>query len=186
MTDPKSTGNQSNEETIHFAELSGGVVVIRVVGRGSFANSPELKKISEHMAQKLGAGGYHFVVDLAECQTMDSTFMGVLASIGLRQKRDNGEKMVVVNANEQSGRLMQTLGLSHFVTIRSEGEQSALKLDQGQIQAVAHEEVSKREHIIHMIEAHENLCEIDSENCVRFEGVLKFLHDSLEREKGAK
>ena len=34
-----------------------------------------------------------------------------------------------------------------------------------------------------MIEAHEKLCDIDSENVVRFESVLKYLHESLEREK---
>jgi len=166
-----------------FAELTDGVVVIRVLGRGSFANSVELKKLAESLAEKHATDHYQFILDLHDCSTMDSTFMGVLASIGLRQKRDGNAQMAIVNANEQSTRLLQTLGLSHFINVRREGQTPDAAFSAADFQCVGQHDVSKMERIIHMIEAHQNLCDVDNSNNVRFESVLKYLHESLDREK---
>ena len=108
-------------DTVSFAEMGDGVIVIRVVGRGSFANSVEFKRLTDHFAERLG-GASRFVLDLGQCATMDSTFMGVLASVGLRQRRDSDELMVLVNVNPQNVRLLQTLGLSHFLNVRATGQ----------------------------------------------------------------
>lgn len=168
------------QDTICFAELSGGVVVVRVYGRGSFANSVELKDLADRVASNLGPAGYRFIVDLGECTTMDSTFMGVLASVGLRQRRESKEQLSVVNANDQNTRLLQTLGLAHFINIRKgNGDNVA----QGaEMHCLERREVSHVERIIHMIEAHEQLVDADSDNAIRFESVLKYLNESLHRE----
>lgn len=172
------------DDTICFAELSGGVVVIRILGRGSFSNSVELKRLADHLAARMKTGGYHFILDLDYCSTMDSTFMGVLASVGLRQRKDTGKPMTVVNANEQTSRLMKTLGIDKFLDVRKAGESHhSHALDEGDFQCAAQADISKAERIAHMIEAHERLCDVDSQNTVRFESVLKYLHESLEREK---
>lgn len=170
-------------DTISFAELRGGIIVVRVVGRGSYANSVEFKRLADHMVSRYGPGNYHFVIDLENCATMDSTFMGVLASIGLRQKRDDTERLTVVNANEQNLRLLQTLGLSHFMNVRPMGKSEQLNVKNGAFQVAERQELSKTDRIVHMIEAHENLTDADAENAVRFESVLKYLHESLDREK---
>lgn len=170
-------------DTISFGEVAGGVVVVRVMGRGSFANSMELKRLADKMVEKYGPGNYHFVLDLSDCATMDSTFMGVLASIGLRQKRDGTDRMTIVNANAQSYRLLQTLGLSHFITVRGQTEEETPSVDTTKFQTAEAQDVPKVDRIIHMIEAHQQLCNIDDSNNVRFESVLKYLHQSLEREK---
>jgi len=187
MADPKPTHQKAAEtatadDTISFAELTGGIAVIRVSGRGSFANSVEMKSLADHLAGKTGAGHYRFLLDLSHCETMDSTFMGVLASIGLRHLRDTSKPLVIVNANEQTARLLSTLGLSHFVNVRAAGHADAPVLDSSMFQVAGQKEISRTERIIHMIEAHQQLCDIDSENAVRFEGVLKYLQESLERE----
>jgi hypothetical protein len=43
---------------------------------------------------------------------------------------------------------------------------------------------SRLDRILHMIEAHEKLLELDSENEVRFENVLKYLRQEEEKERG--
>jgi anti-sigma B factor antagonist len=181
----RSAPGSATEDSISFCALQGGVYVIRVLGRGSFANSVELKNLADQIADRAGPEGYRFIVDLRECATMDSTFMGVLASIGLRQKRDNNDElMTVVNANQQAFRLLQTLGLSHFMNVRAGSTESTVETPAADFQVAGKEDVSKLDRIIHMIEAHENLCDIDSGNAARFESVLKYLRESLEREKG--
>ena len=109
--------------------------------------------------------------------------MGVLASVGLRQRRDSDELMVLVNVNPQNVRLLQTLGLSHFLNVRATG-QGAPEVGNAEFRTAQPAKVSNTDRIVHMIEAHENLLETDSENAVRFESVLKYLNESLEREKG--
>jgi len=63
--------------------VRGATVWVKVEGRGSFLNSGNLKEFSREM---LDRGYREFVVDLADCAMMDSTFMGTMASVALRLK----------------------------------------------------------------------------------------------------
>ena len=55
---------------------------MKVGGKGSFLNSDNLKEFAREM---LDQGYGEFVVDLADCATMDSTFMGTMARLALRR-----------------------------------------------------------------------------------------------------
>ena len=63
--------------------VRGPTVWVKVEGKGSFLNSGNLKEFSREM---LDRGYREFVVDLADCAMMDSTFMGTMASVALRLK----------------------------------------------------------------------------------------------------
>ena len=56
---------------------------MKVGGKGSFLNSDNLKEFACGM---LDHGYREFVVDLADCATMGSTFMGTMAKVALRLK----------------------------------------------------------------------------------------------------
>ena len=56
---------------------------VKVEGKGSFLNSGNLKEFAREM---LDRGYREFVMDLADCAMMDSTFMGTMASVALRLK----------------------------------------------------------------------------------------------------
>jgi hypothetical protein len=56
---------------------------VKVEGKGSFLNSENLKEFACGM---LNHGYREFVVDLADCVTMDSTFMETMAKVALRLK----------------------------------------------------------------------------------------------------
>jgi len=55
---------------------------VKVEGKGSFLNSDNLKEFAREM---LDQGYREFVVDLADCAMMDSTFMGTMARLALRR-----------------------------------------------------------------------------------------------------
>lgn len=179
MTNQKIADGQEVNDSISFAELPDSLFVVRVEGRGSFHNSMELRRLSDAMTERSPVAP-RFIIDLRDCVTMDSTFMGVLASIALRQLKTAKEKLIVANANAQNVRLLSTLGLSQFIQVRE--AVSAAPLSSEDFQCLIKADQTRRERIIHMIEAHKELCEADPSNNMRFESVLKYLQDSLNTE----
>ena len=61
---------------------------IRISGRATFTLAVDFKTLMTALAQK---GCVYFVIDLAQCSLMDSTFMGVLAGFGLKMNQAAGE-----------------------------------------------------------------------------------------------
>ena len=92
-------------------------VYVQVVGRGTFQNGQPLRRYAQEMIEK---GVRRFVVDLGECEGMDSTFLGVLAGAGLRLRRA-GEQLGlrVVNVNRRNLELLETLGLDQLFGVDS-------------------------------------------------------------------
>ena len=75
------------------------VVCIRVQGKGSFLNSTGIKKFANAMIER---GHRNFVVDLADCPVMDSTFMGTLTGVALRLHGIGQGDLHVINSNERN------------------------------------------------------------------------------------
>lgn len=143
----------------------GPAVWVRVQGRGSFRNSAGLK---EFAAEMTGRGHREFVVDLKDCELMDSTFLGTLAGIALKL-RPAGH-LRVVRANERCRALMRNLGLDRVFTVDGPAPEAP--------PATALEDADRTPHATGretIIEAHENLVQADPGNAVRFKDVLDFL-----------
>ena len=168
---------------IYVGQLSERVVWIRVEGKGSFQNSPELKEFAECMIER---GASHFVVDLENCPVMDSTFMGTLVGIVSQidsEKEDAG--LEIINANERNSQLVQSLGLNHVFSVDTEG--TAWADVRGEIsetacspEQLAHVELDKRENTEHVLEAHQQLTCADEGNVPRFRDVIDFLKKELQ------
>jgi len=170
---------KESSESISFARLSDDIVIVRVMGKGSYENSPMLRKVVDTCYQK--SDKVCFVLDLERCSSMDSTFMGTLAGITLRQQRMGGGKTVVLNVSKENAHLFDTLGLKYILDIRTprpeeQAQNHLLKAPQGI-------SMSKLERTIHMMEAHEQLVDLDTSNEIRFEGVMKYLRESLKSQK---
>lgn len=146
--------------------LSGRTAWVRVDGRGTFQNSTGLKEFAAEMTRR---GHRDFVVDLKDCELMDSTFMGTLAGIALRL--GTGGTLHIVRPNARCRQVMKNLGLDRIVSVENEaaaGEPAPPLQDaEGNPPREA-----KRETII---EAHENLVAADPANEVRFKDVIEFL-----------
>ena len=114
-------------------------------------------------------GHREFVVDLKDCELMDSTFMGTLAGIAMRLGPEG--KLHVIRPNARCRQVLKNLGLDRIVSVEDEPAAAApgepLRDAEGNPPREA-----KRETII---EAHENLIAADPANAVRFKDVIDFL-----------
>jgi anti-sigma B factor antagonist len=154
--------------------VTGKAVCVKVKGKGSFQNSPALKEFAREMFER---GQRVFVVDLADCPVMDSTFMGTLAGLALRLRESGNGSLLVYNVNERNADLLRNLGLNNLFTVESKadlanqtGTEAALSSD---------DNLSRLDHAACMIEAHEALVDADPENFARFKDVLEYLKQDL-------
>ena len=158
-----------------------GIVIIRVTGRATHTQSPALRYVFDQTQKAQPPSRY--IVDLDQCTTMDSTFMGTLASIGLHQRKHAGKPLIVTNVQDHVRDLLNILGLKYILEIRPGCTNLTRGLTEEPFQAAACPEPSRIERILMMIEAHERLVDIDSRNELQFKGVLKNLRESLTREQ---
>jgi anti-sigma B factor antagonist len=150
-------------------------VCVKVEGRGTFQNSPGLKEFVKQMIQR---GYREFVVDLKDCELMDSTFMGTLAGAALRLREIGQGSLEVTHANERNNGLLTGLGLDQLFKV-SEGGPSSPVLRNSQLveaPAPAASEESQKEVVL---QAHEALAAADESNAMKFRDVLEFLRQDL-------
>ena len=116
-----------------------------------------------------------FVVDLADCPVMDSTFMGTLAGLALRLRESENGSLLVCNVNERNADLLRNLGLNNLFTVESKADAA----DQAESTLSSDGSLSRLDHAACMIEAHEALVDADPENLARFKDVLEYLKQDL-------
>lgn len=146
--------------------VAGPTVWVRVAGRGSFQNSTGLKDFAAEMTKR---GHRDFIVDLQDCELMDSTFMGTLAGIALRLGPQG--TLRVVRPNERCRSVLHNLGLDRVFAV--EDNLPALPPDADLREAEGQPPRDTRRETI--IEAHENLVAANPDNAVRFKDVIEFL-----------
>ncbi|MDB6026849.1 MAG: Anti-sigma-factor antagonist, partial [Verrucomicrobiales bacterium] len=93
-------------------------VCVKVGGRANFTTSVDFKKIVNELAQR---GYKHFGVELSECQMMDSTFLGVLAGMGLKfeakPSQPEVQPVTIMNPTPRILDLLENLGVAHLFKI---------------------------------------------------------------------
>lgn len=145
--------------------VAGPAAWIRVDGRGTFQNSAGLKQFAEEMKNR---GCREFVVDLINCELMDSTFLGTLAGIALALGSEG--KLIVARPNARNREVMGNLGLDRIFTVSEHAPEplpgTLERAEPGAPQKAQRETI---------VEAHENLAAASPENAVRFKDVLEFL-----------
>jgi anti-sigma B factor antagonist len=178
--DPVSL-NRANVESSIQVGVNGPTVWVKVEGKGSFLNSGNLKEFAREM---LDRGYREFVIDLADCAMMDSTFMGTMASVALRLKELGRGHLHVVHCRNRSRELLSGLGLDQIFDIHANGATAP------ECETLEHgdrsRENQKREQAETMLEAHEALCEAAPENLFRFKDVLDYLKQDLHHETPSK
>ena len=156
------------------------VVCIRVQGKGSFQNSTGVKDFASAMILR---GHRDFVVDLADCPVMDSTFMGTLTGVAQRLLRLGQGGLHIIHANERNTSLLEGLGLDQIVSM--EGKDGAVAAEfrvetQDQLPVSPGD---KRTTTETMIAAHQALVDADPNNLCKFKDVLDYLKQDLRREE---
>ncbi len=156
------------------------VVCIRVQGKGSFQNSTGIKDFAAAMILR---GHRDFVVDLAGCPVMDSTFMGTLAGIAQRLLRLGQGGLHIIHANERNTDLLQGLGLDQIVSMEGKDGSIAAELRVEPQEQLPDAPTDKRTTTETMISAHQALVDADPDNLCKFKDVLDYLKQDLRREE---
>lgn len=145
--------------------VAGPSVWVRIAGRGTFQNSAGLKEFAAEMMRR---GHHEFIVDLAACELMDSTFLGTLTGIALGLPADG--KLTIIRANDRNRAVMQNLGLDRIFAVE---ENTPVPAPGRMEDAEANPPQTARRETI--VQAHENLVAANPENAIRFKDVLDFL-----------
>ena len=165
-------------------------VHIRVAGRGTFQNGQPLRRYALEMIER---GARQFIVDLGACEGMDSTFLGVLAGIGLRLTQNGrGGQIRVANVSQRNLELLQTLGLDRLFgmdrdecrNLRYESPPGAQfhRLPDSDISQLS-KPLNKSDTADLMLEAHDNLIQADRRNLAKFKDLTSFLREKTEKPK---
>jgi anti-anti-sigma regulatory factor len=163
-----------------FVGCSGDRVHARVVGRGTFQNSQPLHQFA---LERIDQGQDEFVIDLGPCQGMDSTFLGVLAVIGLRLRQSGPTAAIhIVNINQRNMEMLQTLGLDRLFSTNGDVPTPPAGIDYHLLPDTditkLKDPLDKAKTANLMIEAHEHLVQIDPRNTPRFKELARILREA--------
>ena len=154
---------------------------VRIIGRANFTSSVDFKALVDDLRQK---GCSSFVLDLSECVLMDSTFLGVLAGLGLKLSGGNGDHdhhgVELFNPSPRITELLETLGVLHLFKTT----QGTLTLP-APAQAVeqASGQPTRAEVTRSCLEAHQTLIALSPGNAARFKDVAAFLAEGAKKAK---
>jgi anti-sigma B factor antagonist len=154
---------------------------IRIIGRANFASSVDFKSLVDELRQQ---GCQCFVLDLSGCLLMDSTFLGVLAGLGLKLSSGNGVRashgVELFNPSPRITELLETLGVVHLFRIV---QGSFAPAAPGEAVERTPADPSKADLTRTCIEAHQTLMEISPANAARFKDVAQFLAEGVKKSK---
>ncbi|CAN5229165.1 hypothetical protein BH23VER1_BH23VER1_06830 [soil metagenome] len=184
----------NSDSRILSARLDG-VVWLRIRGKGSFKNSPDLKKFVDSC---LADGESTFVIDLEDCTAMDSTFMGTITGVAIDLiNRGNQEASVhVINASPRNTQLLQNLGLDQVLELDTEGTRWTAQreiisaifaprpdgvVESPEAAEVAPSDLDETDRARHVLKAHEALASAHAENAPRFRDVVDYFRKDLEK-----
>ncbi len=166
-----------NAKPVFLVDAYAEPVLVRIEGRASFMNSGSLKDFFGEMTRQ---GRRRFVVDFQQCQSMDSTFLGVLAGAALELRRQTPEgTLVLARVGERNLELIRNLGL-HRLAVVDAGNFPMEFSGGSQAQGLAEKVRTEVESARLVLEAHENLVSADAANAAKFQDVLAFLRSRVE------
>jgi anti-anti-sigma regulatory factor len=152
----------------------GGTYRIKIDGRANFEYGPPLRNLAKNLENE----NFEMIsINLANCTGMDSTFMGILAMLGLRAKKIDAS-MEIVNAGETNVALLKGLGLKNLFSFVDREEDKVFNWSK------AGKEGEKLETAEAVVDAHDTLMDVAPENVPKFKTVVDFAKKDLNNLKG--
>ena len=162
-------------EDLQITVLDGGFSVT-VSGRANFDYAVPLREI----AGKLDAESW-LHIDLENCEAMDSTFMGVLTMLALKMRK-GGSQIMLINASGQLNKLLRDLGVAKLFKFVS-GDDAASAENGTEIAFNRSSSLLSTAQTV--VDAHKTLVEADSSNAEKFDKVIEFAEQDVQRLKDA-
>ncbi len=158
--------------------VSDQTVCVKLQGRADFNLSLDWKKLIDELRLR---GFRRFVLELCDCTMMDSTFLGMLSSEGLKFSDGSdpqGGALELMNPNPRIAEVLENLGVAHLFKITI-CPPSALPGTYEELAPTA--DKSKAEVTRTCLEAHRTLMSLNSDNFNKFKDVAQFLAEDLKR-----
>lgn len=152
--------------------------IVKIRGRVSFLNSGPLREFFGQTTKDKNS----YVLDFQECSSMDSTFLGILAgaAMDLRRKNPPGS-LVLCRLGARNLELIRNLGLHRIMTVDSGDKPLDFKARPSPLADPGGNHREELEKARLVLEAHENLIEVDEGNRKKFQDVIAFLQNQVER-----
>jgi len=161
---------------VYLVDAYSDPVAIRIEGRASFLNSACLR---DFVMQMLKSGKTRFVIDFLRCTSMDSTFLGVLAGLALELRKCTPKgSLVLTRMGQRNLELVRNLGLHKLLTV--DADTAGANVDACNT-PLSSGERSELENARLVLEAHENLVSAEESNLGKFQDVLVFMKNRVER-----
>ena len=149
---------------------------VRVLGRGTLKIGPVLR---DFLALAEENGIRRAVFDLTRCETLDSTFLGIIAGLAMRLRKKGGGVSVSGLSPRTQG-LFHTLGIDHLVEVRPADSAAEIPPPAAGMQTLDRNAPSRAADET-ILEAHEDLVSASGENLQRFRDVIDYMRDSVVR-----
>jgi len=155
-------------------------VIVKIRGKASFLNSNPVKDLFEQLTRQ---GKQRFVVDFQECTGMDSTFLGILAGLGIKlMQMDPKGSVVLCRLGTRNRELVRNLGLHRLLTVDDEAGEPGEVTGDGFTKLEKGDRLSEVDNARLVLEAHENLIEVDASNQTKFQDVISFLKNQVDEQ----
>jgi len=159
--------------------IADHTAIVKICGRANFTTSVHFKKLLTELEQR---GFDRFMLELSECLTMDSTFLGVLAGTALRLSAvppgQTDAHVQLLNPNQRVSELLDNLGIAHLFPILSCPSPTPGPYDDP---ARAPAEPTREELSRTCLEAHRVLMDVNPKNIPKFKDVAQFLAEDLKK-----
>lgn len=143
--------------------------LIQLTGRGTLRVSPAVRDfVSGAMSD-----GAKIVLDLSQCEYLDSTFLGCLVLLH-RQGQDDHAFTVLADASARK-RLLEGMRLHQLLEFTEECPPST-----GDDVTLTAADLERKEFCQHLIETHEKLAELGGPRAETFRRIARQLCDELE------
>ncbi len=155
---------------------NNGVSTIRVFGRANFECGMPLRSFAKNLSPACAG----IVIDMAECESMDSTFMGLLTMLSMRAQKIN-LPLEVMNASDYCRALLRGLGVEkRFKFVMSA---SAVGGGDNGVSVTGNANSDQLGAAEAVVEAHQTLMDVSLDNIAKFEKVVEFAQSDLDRLK---
>ena len=165
-----------NKETNYQVHDSPKAAVLQVLQKASYTNCEPVRNFFD---KKFNAGQRSFIVDFANCTSVDSTFLGILVRLALNLRNsENSGKLALVNLNGRNLETVKNLGIHRIAEISSHSVESVKDLES--LSENGQDDIACSETIY---EAHKTLMNLNEKNLRMFCDVVSFLEQENERSK---
>jgi anti-anti-sigma regulatory factor len=161
------------EEALFFGETGTGLY-IRATGHITATLCSDLKGIVYgRLDRSEGSFLKEIIMDLSQCDYMDSTFMGLIVGFNKKLIKISGNQIQILNPSLECLKLLKSLGIIKLLNI-VESPEKKIKFTMAKLSK------SEKPTAELLLKAHEDLSELSPENEKKFSVLQSILKKQLE------